>query len=106
MKIVACIVSLAGFLGVAFGVHFYLEKTFASTDYVLQMEKRQNQYISQVDKRLDNKIKSDQMNEIQKRIWMLEDRAQTQKRELSKSEKEEVRSLKEKKDEINRQIAR
>ena len=84
---IACLVTFGGFL---VGLHNYMER------YALAEE------LKQTNKRLDQKIMSDQLNNVQQRIWTLEDRYKGKKMESSVSE--EYRVLQEQKKQLNDEL--
>ncbi len=84
---IACLVTFGGFL---VGLHNYMEK------YALAEE------LKQTNKRLDQKIMSDQLNNVQQRIWLLEDRNKGKKMDTTVSE--EYRALQEQKRELTEQL--
>jgi hypothetical protein len=58
--------------------------------------------LKQTNKRLDQKIMSDQLNNVQQRIWLLEDRNKGKKMDTTVSE--EYRALQEQKRELTEQL--
>ena len=59
----APILTVLTIIGMAFGVYFFLDATFAKCAEVKAIERR-----------LDYKIESDTLNTLQERLWKMEDR--------------------------------
>jgi predicted phage-related endonuclease len=85
MKTIIAILTILAF---AFGAYFYLDDRYARCEDVKKVEKR-----------LDYKIVSDQLQAIQQRIWQIQDRFQNKK--MDATIKEEVRELEVKKEQLN-----
>jgi len=75
------LISVATIVGICFSAYFFLDKNYASAAELQKIEQR-----------LDYKIKSDQFNSIQERIWKLEDRYTTTNT-MPETVKEEFRKL-------------
>ena len=90
-KLASSIISLAAVISLAFGSYFYFEKRYALAG---DLEK--------VKSRLEYKIKSDQLKSTQDRIWTIEDRYQG--KPMDKTTTEELRQLKESKDQIKGEL--
>lgn len=84
MKTIIAILTILAF---AFGAYFYLEDHYAKAEDVRKIEKR-----------LDYKIVSDQLQSIMERIWKIRDRYE--KKEMDITVKEELRELEKKKEEL------
>ena len=84
-KKLSLIITLATILSIAFGAYFFIDSRYALAESVKQVEQR-----------LDYKITSDQANEIQNRLWKLDDRYGKPEK-MPEAVKEEYRDLKEKK---------
>jgi hypothetical protein len=86
-------VSALGVIGILFGAWFYLETKFATAEEMNQLKQR-----------LDYKITADQYNQVQERIWKIEDRYRGKK--MDDTVQEEYRQLLEQKvtlkDELNK----
>lgn len=90
-KILPVLVSVASLIALAFGAYLFIEITYAKAENVQKIEQR-----------LDYKIKNDQRETIQKRVWLLEDRyVETP---MPESVKEEYRGLKEDKKTVEDEI--
>jgi len=85
------IIALLTIIGFTFGAYFYIEDRYARCEDVRKVEKR-----------LDYKIVSDQLQAVQQRIWQIEDRFK--KKEMDATTKEEMRELGMKKEELTRKI--
>ena len=92
------IISIASVISIVFGVYFYNEARYASAKDL----KEANEYTQKIEKRLDQKILNDNLNEIQKRIWMLEDKYD--KKQIPDTVKQEYRELKEKKEQLKEEL--
>jgi len=81
MKLVAGIISLITLISLVFGTYFFLDNRYASA-----------QALKQVEQRLDYKIKSDQVQSIQQRIWQIDDRCADKCSLTAKEEKRKLQS--------------
>jgi hypothetical protein len=81
------IIAILTILGFAFGAYFYIDGKYASCEDVKKIEKR-----------LDYKIISDQLQAIQDRIWKILDRFQGKKMDMTTEE--ELRTLEVKKEQL------
>ena len=86
------IIAIGVIISLSFGVYFYVENRYA-----LAAE------LDQVKKRLDYKIMSDQLFQTQERIWQIIDRNEG-KEPKDDTAKEELRSLKEKKEDLKKDL--
>lgn len=84
---IACLITFGGFL---FMAHDYMERYALAED------------VKQTNKRLDQKIMSDELNQTQQRIWIIEDRYRGKVPE--KTVQEELQNLKQKKDDLSKQL--
>jgi predicted mannosyl-3-phosphoglycerate phosphatase (HAD superfamily) len=94
MKIKEFIGLITGILilfGIMFGTYQYFENRYALAEEVKKIEKR-----------IDYKILSDQLQMIQERIWKIEDRFQ--KKKMEETTKEEMRALEMKKQETQKKL--
>ena len=91
-KSVEYILALTALIGIFWGSYRYIDTTYAKAGEMQQLEQR-----------LDHKILSDQLYEIQKRRWTLEDRYAKGK-EMPATVKEEYRLLKKKEEELKTQL--
>jgi hypothetical protein len=87
MGAIVCIVAFGGTLWKA---HDYMENYALAED------------LKQTNKRLDQKIMSDQLNQVQQRIWIIEDRAKVKPPDATAQE--ELRTLKDKKEELKKEL--
>ena len=62
-KLISSCLALGAFVGMLFGLYFFIDTRYALSETVKQIEQR-----------LDYKIVSDQYADNQKRIWQLQDR--------------------------------
>jgi hypothetical protein len=85
----ATAISLITLLSMLFGTYFWIEARYAKADD-----------LKETNQRLDYKIKSDQADSIQGRLWKLEDRYQDPKK-MPPTVYEEYRVLKEQKKSID-----
>jgi hypothetical protein len=90
--LIATITGVLILFGILFGSYQYFEKRYALAEEVKKIEKR-----------IDYKILSDQLQMIQERIWKIQDRAQ-QKKTVDETTKEELRSLEIKKQETQKKL--
>lgn len=95
---ITVIISIASVISIIFGVYFYNEARYASAKDL----KEAKEYSQKIEKRLDQKILNDNVNEIQKRIWLLEDKYE--KKQMPDTVKEEYRELKEKKEQLKEEL--
>lgn len=84
MKTIIAVLTILGF---TFGAYFYLDNRYALSEDVKSIEKR-----------LDYKIASDQLQSVQERIWQIEDRFQGNK--MDPTTKEEIRNLEMQKEQL------
>ena len=63
-----------------------------------------NEYVQQVDKRLEIKILKDRANAIQERMWKIEDRYGMDVTDMTKDKRDQYRKLKKEYDEIMEKI--
>lgn len=77
---VKALIAIITLIGIVFSIYFYMEKRYALAEDVQKLEQR-----------LDYKITTDQLKDVQNRMWVLEDRYY--KKEMSDSTKEEYRRL-------------
>lgn len=90
-ELIGLITGILILFGIMFGAYQFFEKRYALAEEVKKIEKR-----------IDYKIISDQMQTIQERIWKIEDRFQ--KKEMDDTTKEEMRSLEKKKEETQKKL--
>ncbi len=90
-NILSLIIALLTIIGITFGVYFYMEKRYALADE-----------LTKVTQRLDEKIDSDRYNQIQDRIWKIQDRYRN--KQMEDTVKEELRQLEKEKEELNNKI--
>ena len=82
MKLIPSIISLITLISLIFGGYFWLDSHYASA-----------QQVKQIEQRLDYKIKSDQVESLQKRIWQIDDRCTIAKCDITvKEEKRKLQS--------------
>lgn len=96
-KIKDCAGSIAAVLSmiaIVFGGYFYIDKQIENRALASDLQK--------TNQRLEQKIVSDRLNQIQERLWRLEDRHQ--ERKPTDLEKEEIRKLKLEKEQIERDM--
>lgn len=91
------IISIASAISIIFGVYFYNEARYASAKDL----KETKEYTQKVEKRLDHKILNDNLHEIQKRIWILDDKYE---KKMPDTVKEEYRELMEKKEQLREEL--
>ena len=89
--VVGAIICIVAFGGTLWKGHDYMEKYALAED------------LKQVNKRLDIKIMSDQLNQVQQRIWIIEDRYKG-KPPADKTAQEELRNLKQQKDDLAKEL--
>jgi len=90
-KMVKSIIALCALVSIIFSVYFYSENRYAKASDLKKIENR-----------IDYKIVSDQIMSINERLWKIEDRfGDTPK---DKTIKEEVRTLKESKELLNKKL--
>lgn len=100
------IIGILTILVFAFGAYFYFEKTFAHADDMMKAM----DIIKKVGTRLDYKIAEDQLREIQRKIWTIEDRYCPDKSRLCDEEKmpqtvrEQYRELKLEKEKLQNEL--
>jgi hypothetical protein len=93
-KIKDCAGSIAAVLsmvGIIFGGYFYIDYRYALAE---ELEKTKS--------RLEQKISQDRVNWIQERLWKMDDRHQ--ERKPTDLEKEEIRKLKQEKEQIEKNL--
>ncbi len=90
-KLLPVIGSLIVLIGTVFGIYFYFEARYALAE---ELKKTQQ--------RLEQKIVGDRANQIQDRIWKLQDRME--ERKPTASEKEELRVLQYEKELLDKAI--
>ncbi len=88
MKAIIAILTILGF---AFGAFFYIDGHYANCEDVKKIEKR-----------LDYKILSDQLQSIQQRIWTIKERFEGRK--MDKTTTEELQQLEVNKEETGNKI--
>jgi chromosome segregation ATPase len=86
------IVGILTIAGLLFGGYFFIDSRYALA-----------QTVAQVEKRLDQKIVSDQLDQTQSRIWKLEDRYPKQDK-MPESVKEEYRNLQDQKQKLQDKV--
>jgi hypothetical protein len=92
MKVIlGAVTCLVTFAGIFYGFHEYLDDRYALAEALKQTQQR-----------LDQKIVSDQLNQVQQRIWLLEDRHG--KHPTDKTVAEEYRTLNEQKRELSEEL--
>jgi glycogen synthase len=79
-NMIKTLISICTLIGIVFGAYFYIDETYAGAEYVQKLEQR-----------LDHKIVSDIYEEIDYRIWTLEQRFKDT--EMPLTIKEEYRKL-------------
>jgi hypothetical protein len=89
--IIAGLVCVASLCGVLWGLHEYFETRYALADS-----------LKQTNQRLDQKIVSDELNQTQQRIYIIQDRIS--QKPATKTEKEELRDLTEKKERLKKEL--
>ena len=82
--LVGTLTCLVTFAGIFYGCHEYLDDRYALAESLKATQQR-----------LDMKITADQLNQVQQRIWLLEDRYKGKKMDTTVSE--EYRTLQEQK---------
>lgn len=87
------LITMATFTSVLFGGFFWIEGRYAKADQVSQLERR-----------LDIKVKSDFLQQTQSRIWQLEDRLKAQPNDTTATE--DLRKLNVEKEELERDLNR
>ena len=85
------LVTLAAFITTLFGGYFWLDNNYAKAVELAQLEQR-----------FEIKLTSDSIQEINARIWQLEDRLQQKADDITA--KEELRKLKENKAKLEREL--
>lgn len=88
----AVVITIVTLISIVFGVYFYNEKRYA-----LAAE------LNLVAERLDQKISEDRSNNLQQRIWKIEDKYGNEKK-MPKEIKDEYRQLKNEKESIDRRL--
>ncbi len=88
MKTIIAVLTILGF---AFGAYFFIDNKYACSEDVRKIEKR-----------LDYKIASDQLQSVQERIWKIDDRHPDKK--MDATTKEEIRTLELKQKELNEKM--
>lgn len=96
--------SLIVTITVIIGVLFRLDGRWAKATDVKQLEQYTQQHIQKVEKRLDLKILQDQLADVRRRTWSLEDRYDNDINKMPETVKEEYRNLKEEKEELQKKI--
>ena len=92
-KLLTILSPVATIIVAVFGLYFWVEARYVHvTPEFKDLEKRHNG----LEKRVEQKVKSDHVQQINERIWDLEDRLE--KDPSDQTAKEEIRSLKEEKD--------
>lgn len=86
-KVLESVIVLSAVLGIFWGGYRFIDNTYAKAEEVKQLEQR-----------LDHKILADQLYEVQKRLWTLDDRYQNKK--MPESVREEYRALLKKVEEL------
>ena len=90
-KQLTCIISVSAILGVFFGAYTYIDTRYALKEKVLLVENR-----------LEQKIKHDEIMNLQQRIWQLEDRLEIKP---DNSEiKKEIRRIECERDNLDKQL--
>ena len=90
-KFCTIIVSVLAIIGSLFGAYFWLDGRYAHS-----------QDLKETNQRLDYKIKSDQLNSVQDRIWRYDDRYK--KRDMDDAAVGEYRALQQQKEELNKDL--
>ena len=90
-ELIGLITGLLILFGIMFGTYQYFENRYALAEEVKKIEKR-----------IDYKILSDQLQTTQERIWKIEDRFQ--KKQMEETTKEELRTLEMKKQETQKKL--
>ncbi len=90
-ELIGLITGLLVLFGIMFGTYQYFENRYALAEEVKKIEKR-----------IDYKILSDQLQMIQERIWKIEDRFR--KKQMEETTKEELRLLELKKQEAQKKL--
>lgn len=94
-SILGLIIGILTILSMAFGAYFYFEHRYALAQELAQL-KQSTEY----------QFKAMQLDRIQERIWKLEDRHEETGKAMDVSTKEEIRQLKEKRDQIKTELGR
>jgi len=95
MKTIIAILTILGF---AFGAWFYIDGKKADCEDVKKVEET----VKKVEKRLDYKILSDQLESTQERIYKIKDRYENKK--MDETSKERLHELEQKKEELDRKM--
>ena len=90
-KYLTTIISVLTIFGIIFGAYLYIDNRYALSEE-----------LNKVNQRLDYKIKSDQLNAVQQRIWNFDDRYQ--KKGMDNVTTNEYRALQQQKDELNKEL--
>jgi len=90
-KLCTTTVSILAIIGTIFGVYFWIDNRYALSEE-----------LNKTNQRLDYKIKSDQLNSVQDRIWRYDDRYK--KRDMDDAAVGEYRALQQQKEELNKDL--
>ena len=85
------IIAIVGVVSLAFGTYFFFEKRYALAEELVKTNQR-----------LEQKIDQDRLNNIQDRLWRMEDRLQDRK--PTELEKEEIRKLQVEKEQLDKSL--
>ena len=96
--LIAVVVGFSTMMGTAFTI----DSRYAKVGDILEI----NEYVEQVDKRLELKILKDRADAIQERMWKIEDRYGMNIAEMPKDRRDQYRKLKKEYDEIMGKIKR
>ena len=102
---VSTILALVSLIGVVFGIYFYNEGRYAIAENVNKELKQTQEQVQKVIERLDIKILNDRADNLQQRIWKLEDRYGVEKK-MPYEVKEEFRKLKQEKGKLDKELER
>lgn len=103
-KKISAIIGLMIAITTIVGMLFKVDGRYAKAIDIDQLEQYTQQHIQKVEKRLDLKILQDQLADVRKRIWALEDRYDNNINKMPQETKEEYRKLKEEKKELESKI--
>jgi hypothetical protein len=82
------------------GTAFTIDNRYAKTSDMAEV----NEYVQQVDKRLEIKILKDRANALQERMWKIEDRYGDDVSKMPKDKRDQYRKIKKEYDEIMEKI--
>ena len=94
--LIAVVVGFCTMMGTAFTI----DSRYAKVDEMSEV----NEYVQQVDKRLELKILKDRADAIQERMWKIEDRYGDEVSKMPEDKRDQYRKLKKEYDEIMEKI--